>query len=232
GPCTKVALVFPYTYSKHKINNKYSVYQMGLIGVSNKGYPVLSIPKGNKIKFALTKIQASPLAKIRYDRKKWQKIKVKNDRAKQIEALKNNRQKGNYAEMQMDKYYKARGYKRISLNKVKGLDDKIHHGIDGIYYNPNKNPKYIIAEAKFGKSKLDRKTKQMSDDWLTDNELKRLKDDVGEEHAKEIDKLLNSNEVRKDLFHIDKKGNASIKELDKNAKTKNLIERIENAKGY
>ncbi|HBD2749689.1 TPA: hypothetical protein KIL42_001786, partial [Campylobacter jejuni] len=52
GPCTKVALVFPYTYSKHKINNKYSVYQMGLIGVSNKGYPVLSIPKGNKIKFA------------------------------------------------------------------------------------------------------------------------------------------------------------------------------------
>ncbi|MGH2268240.1 hypothetical protein, partial [Campylobacter taeniopygiae] len=160
------------------------------------------------------------------------KIKIKNDRAKQIEALKNNRQKGNYAEMQMDKYYKARGYKRISLNKVKGLDDKIHHGIDGIYYNPNKNPKYIIAEAKFGKSKLDRKTKQMSDDWLTDNELKRLKDDVGEEHAKEIDKLLNSNEVRKDLFHIDKKGNISIKELDKNAKTKNLIERIENAKGY
>ncbi|MBZ7954739.1 hypothetical protein H2278_07885, partial [Campylobacter sp. W0018] len=164
----------------------------------------------------------------------WQKIKIKNDRAKQIEALKNNRQKGNYAEMQMDKYYKARGYKRISLNKVKGLDDKIHHGIDGIYYNPNKNPKYIIAEAKFGKSKLNRKTKQMSDDWLTKNELKRLKDDVGEEHAKEIEKLLkkNSNEVRKDLFHIDKKGNIIIKELDKNAKTKNLIERIENAKGY
>ncbi|HGP0807544.1 TPA: TNT domain-containing protein, partial [Campylobacter jejuni] len=74
GPCTKVALVFPYTYSKHKINNKYSVLQMGLIGVSNKGYPVLSIPKGNKIKFALTKIQASPLAKIKYDRIRWQGI--------------------------------------------------------------------------------------------------------------------------------------------------------------
>ncbi|HEB9343476.1 TPA: hypothetical protein RZK37_001799, partial [Campylobacter coli] len=42
----------------------------------------------------------------------------------------------------------------------------------------------------------------------------------------------NSNEVRKDLFHVDKKGNVSIKELDKNAKTKNLIERIENGKGY
>ncbi|MBZ7954717.1 hypothetical protein H2278_07775, partial [Campylobacter sp. W0018] len=34
----------------------------------------LSIPKGNKIKFALTKIQASPLAKIKYDRIKWQGI--------------------------------------------------------------------------------------------------------------------------------------------------------------
>ncbi|MGH2306137.1 AHH domain-containing protein, partial [Campylobacter taeniopygiae] len=57
----------------------YSVLQMGLIGVSNKGYPVLSIPKGNKIKFALTKIQASPLAKIKYDRIKWQGIGDKNN---------------------------------------------------------------------------------------------------------------------------------------------------------
>ncbi|TKX28043.1 hypothetical protein CQA76_08960 [Campylobacter aviculae] len=191
------------------------------------------------------KIQANKLRKVKNKKQEWEQVILggkkkkdkdkenkKNDRAKQIEALKNNRQKGNYAEMQMDKYYKARGYKRISLNQVKGLDDKIHHGIDGIYYNPNKNPKYIIAEAKFGTSKLNRKTKQMSDGWLTKNELKRLKDDVGEEHAKEIKKLLNSNEVRKDLFHIDKKGNVSIKELDKNAKTKNLIERIENGKGY
>ncbi len=33
-------------------------------------------------------------------------------------------------------------------------------------------------------------------------------------------------------FMLIKKGNVSIKELDKNAKTKNLIERIENGKGY
>ncbi|EAI8137558.1 DUF4237 domain-containing protein [Campylobacter jejuni] len=98
GPCTKVALVFPYTYSKHKINNKYSVYQMGLIGVSNKGYPVLSIPKGNKIKFALTKIQASPLAKIKYDRIRWQGIGDKpksaqksKEKAKMLLYLQNNK---------------------------------------------------------------------------------------------------------------------------------------------
>ncbi|HED7350490.1 TPA: hypothetical protein R5478_001779 [Campylobacter coli] len=239
GPCTKVAMVFAYTYSDHKVNNKHSVLQMGLIGMSIKGYPIFAIPKKNKIKFALAKIQASPLAKIKYDRIRWEGIggkrnkKNKNDKARQIQALKNNQQKGNYAEMQMDKYYKAKGYKRISLNKVQGLDDKIHHGIDGIYYNPNKNPKYIIAEAKFGTSKLDRKTKQMSDEWLTEKSRNRL-GIVDEKHRKEIKELLkkNSNEVRKDLFHVDKKGNVSIKELDKNAKTKNLIERIENGKRY
>ncbi|ENT5898910.1 hypothetical protein ACFEAK_001839 [Campylobacter coli] len=239
GPCTKVAMVFAYTYSDHKVNNKHSVLQMGLIGMSIKGYPIFAIPKKNKIKFALAKIQASPLAKIKYDRIRWEGMggkrnkKNKNDKARQIQALKNNQQKGNYAEMQMDKYYKAKGYKRISLNKVQGLDDKIHHGIDGIYYNPNKNPKYIIAEAKFGTSKLDRKTKQMSDEWLTEKSRNRL-GIVDEKHRKEIKELLkkNSNEVRKDLFHVDKKGNVSIKELDKNAKTKNLIERIENGKRY
>ncbi|HEF7964279.1 TPA: hypothetical protein ACTN40_001827 [Campylobacter jejuni] len=239
GPCTKVAMVFAYTYSDHKVNNKHSVLQMGLIGMSIKGYPIFAIPKKNKIKFALAKIQASPLAKIEYDRIRWEggggkrNKKNKNDKARQIQALKNNRQKGNYAEMQMDKYYKAKGYKRISLNKVQGLDDKIHHGIDGIYYNPNKNPKYIIAEAKFGTSKLDKKTKQMSDEWITEKSRNRL-GIVDEKHRKEIKELLkkNSNEVRKDLFHVDKKGNVSIKELDKNAKTKNLIERIENGKRY
>ncbi|MBZ8190342.1 hypothetical protein VWN47_09595, partial [Campylobacter jejuni] len=220
-------------------NNKHSVLQMGLIGMSIKGYPIFAIPKKNKIKFALAKIQASPLTKIKFDRIRWEggggkrNKKNKNDKARQIQALKNNRQKGNYAEMQMDKYYKAKGYKRISLNKVQGLDDKIHHGIDGIYYNPNKNPKYIIAEAKFGTSKLDRKTKQMSDEWITEKSRNRL-GIVDEKHRKEIKELLkkNSNEVRKDLFHVDKKGNVSIKELDKNAKTKNLIERIENGKRY
>ncbi|HDZ4989850.1 TPA: hypothetical protein RTG10_002087 [Campylobacter jejuni] len=73
----------------------------------------------------------------------------------------------------------------------------------------------------------------MSDEWLTEKSRNRL-GIVDEKHRKEIKELLkkNSNEVRKDLFHVDKKGNVSIKELDKNAKTKNLIERIENGKRY
>ncbi|RTJ68547.1 hypothetical protein C3H60_08900 [Campylobacter jejuni] len=79
GPCAKVALVFAYTYSDHKVNNKHSVLQMGLIGMSIKGYPIFAIPKKNKIKFALAKIQASPLAKIKYDRIRWQGIGDKNN---------------------------------------------------------------------------------------------------------------------------------------------------------
>ncbi|HEF7505858.1 TPA: hypothetical protein SA875_001925, partial [Campylobacter jejuni] len=68
------ALVFAYTYSDHKVNNKHSVLQMGLIGMSIKGYPIFAIPKKNKIKFALAKIQASPLAKIKFDRIRWEGI--------------------------------------------------------------------------------------------------------------------------------------------------------------
>ncbi|HEG0426781.1 TPA: TNT domain-containing protein [Campylobacter jejuni] len=101
GPCTKVALVFAYTYSDHKVNNKHSVLQMGLIGMSIKGYPIFAIPKGNKIKFALTKIQASPLAKIKYDRIRWQGIVNKpksaqksKEKAKMLLYLENENKKG------------------------------------------------------------------------------------------------------------------------------------------
>ncbi|HID0228972.1 TPA: TNT domain-containing protein [Campylobacter jejuni] len=101
GPCTKVALVFAYTYSDHKVNNKHSVLQMGLIGMSIKGYPIFAIPKKNKIKFALAKIQASPLAKIKYDRIRWQGIVNKpksaqksKEKAKMLLYLENENKKG------------------------------------------------------------------------------------------------------------------------------------------
>ncbi|OEW37926.1 TNT domain-containing protein, partial [Campylobacter sp. BCW_6463] len=136
GPCTKVALVFPYTYSKHKINNKYSVYQMGLIGVSNKGYPVLSIPKGNKIKFALTKIQASPLAKIKYDRIRWQGIGDKlgaaqksKEKAKMLLYLENENKKGKVSD------------KEVHLYK--------HNGIWSKDTPKPRSPDYILEDGKF-----------------------------------------------------------------------------------
>ncbi|ECK2571764.1 DUF4237 domain-containing protein [Campylobacter jejuni] len=111
GPCTKVAMVFAYTYSDHKVNNKHSVLQMGLIGMSIKGYPIFAIPKKNKIKFALTKIQASPLAKIKYDRIRWQGIGDKlgaaqksKEKAKMLLYLENENKKGKVSDKEVHLY--------------------------------------------------------------------------------------------------------------------------------
>lgn len=81
-------------------------------------------------------------------------------------TLENTLQKGNYGEMKMDVVCEDLGYQRISLDRVSGLDDLGHHGIDGVYYNPKGTPKYIIAEAKYGSSQLSTLkdgTRQMSE---------------------------------------------------------------------
>ncbi|WP_260628957.1 hypothetical protein [Campylobacter jejuni] len=116
GPCTKVAMVFAYTYSDHKVNNKHSVLQMGLIGVSNKGYPIFAIPKKNKIKFALAKIQASPLAKIKFDRIRWEGMGGKlgaaqrrrreksKEKAKMLLYLENENKKGKVSDKEVHLY--------------------------------------------------------------------------------------------------------------------------------
>ncbi len=60
--------------------------------------------------------------------------------------------------------------KRISLDMVTDIDGVTHHGIDGIYHNPNGHPPYIIAEAKYGSARLsylkNPKVKQMSHEWI------------------------------------------------------------------
>ena len=86
GPCSKVALVFPYTFTQHQVNNKRAVLQMGLIGVSDKAYPILAIPKKNTIKFSPMKLKANPLDKIEYERIQWEGIKKEGDNATRIET--------------------------------------------------------------------------------------------------------------------------------------------------
>ena len=80
GPCSKVALVFPYTFTQHQVNNKRAVLQMGLIGVSDKAYPILAIPKKNTIKFSPMKLKANPLDKIEYERIQWEGIKKEEEK--------------------------------------------------------------------------------------------------------------------------------------------------------
>lgn len=48
----------------------------------------------------------------------------------------------------MDVYFKSQGYERISLDRVTDLNAPTHQGIDGVYYNLDGHPPYIIGEAK------------------------------------------------------------------------------------
>ena len=98
----------------------------------------------------------------------------------------NNIQKGNYGEMKMDIYFEGQGYERISLDRVVDLNTPTHQGVDGVYYNPNGHPPYIIAEAKYGTARLTntRDGLQMSDTWINGSD--RLVHAVGKDVADDI----------------------------------------------
>ena len=126
----------------------------------------------------------------------------------------NNIQKGNYGEMKMDVYFKSQGYERISLDRVTDLNTPTHQGIDGVYYNPDGHPPYIIGEAKYGSSRLSilaDGTPQMSDKWIID----RLENAVGEEIAIDIkmEMILNPDNVGSTLVHVSSDGGIDIAEL-------------------
>ena len=128
--------------------------------------------------------------------------------------LSNNIQKANYGEMKMDAYFKSQGYERISLDRVTDLNTPTHQGIDGVYYNPDGHPPYIIGEAKYGNSKLSilaDGTPQMSDKWIID----RLENAVGERVANDIkmEMILNPDNVGSILVHVSSDGGIDITEL-------------------
>ncbi|MDE6625165.1 MAG: hypothetical protein K2K56_02205 [Lachnospiraceae bacterium] len=105
-------------------------------------------------------------------------------------------------------------------------DDPIVKGIDGIYKNnnPKSDVKYVIDEAKFGKSNLG-KTKdgvQMSDDWLTGAKtgnnriLKGVNGD--KELAEKIMDALDNGQVERVLTKVDSKGVTTTYRLDAGGK--------------
>ena len=133
-----------------------------------------------------------------------------------IELISNMR-KGNYGEMSTDEIYRQLGYERISLDMTTEIDGATHHGIDGVYYNPNGHPPYIIAEAKYGSARLSylkgSKIKQMSREWIGD----RLKDAVGKGTYDEIDRAMKHGDVGYQLVKVRKNGDIMINNLDKKA---------------
>ena len=133
-----------------------------------------------------------------------------------IELISNMR-KGNYGEMTTDEIYRQLGYERISLDMTTEIDGATHHGIDGVYHNPNGHPPYIIAEAKYDSARLsylkNPEIKQMSREWIGD----RLKDAVGGRNFEEIVTAMDSGDVGYQLVKVRKNGDIMINNLDKKA---------------
>lgn len=135
----------------------------------------------------------------------------------------NTHETGNYGEMKTDQDLRSRGYERISNDMVTDIDESGHHGIDGVYYNPDGEPQYIIVDSKYGSAQLNPNTmdgKQMSSNWID----KRLDKDVGKEKADEIrlEKILNPDNVGTYVAHVDEDGNVRYDKLDDDA---NVIEK-------
>ncbi|MCM3087974.1 T7SS effector LXG polymorphic toxin [Bhargavaea ginsengi] len=130
--------------------------------------------------------------------------------------LKNNQQKGNYGEMKMDVHYESQGYNRISKGRVTKLDQKIVQGIDGVYLSSTPPPKYIIAEAKYNRSRLKqtKSGKQMGDPWV--HSSKRLEKALGEEKLLELELELMKNPdcLKKQLFKVKPNGKTLVHDLD------------------
>ena len=85
-------------------------------------------------------------------------------------------------------------------------------GIDRIYHTPTNNISYIIAEVKYGIAKLKYKNgiKHMSDEWVEENNCKRLIDFTDKETAMDIIE----NGYRRELTCVDEHGNANTIILD------------------
>lgn len=135
----------------------------------------------------------------------------------------NSHEVGNYGEMKTDQDLRAKGYERISNEMVTDIDEQGHQGLDGVYYNPEGHPQYLIVDAKYGSAKLNPNTadgKQMCGNWI-DN---RLDKDLGKDKADEIrlEKLFNPDNVGAYVAHVDETGNISYDKLDGNA---NIIEK-------
>ena len=100
---------------------------------------------------------------------------------------------------------------------VTGLDDAGRQGIDGVYYNPNGHPPYIISEAKYNKAKLGNTLsdgKQMSEKWIEN----RLNNAVGKKQAYKIREAMEIGDVQNHLFNVKENGRIIVNQLDYMAK--------------
>ncbi len=155
-----------------------------------------------------------------------------NEVARGNESVGNTKKKGNWGEILMDKYYASLGWIRISVDNVTDLNGTMHHGIDGVYFNPDEDPPYLIAEAKYDTSQLGwtegGKVQQMTDEWIRhDNRLvnavggKYFADDILKKgYRKQLVRVLDT-EGRFTVSDLeDRKGNANSRKKYVDEKSK------------
>ena len=96
---------------------------------------------------------------------------------------------------------------------VTELGEGGHQGIDGVYYNPNGHPPYIIAEAKYNTARLGNTVsdgKQMSRKWIEN----RLSNAVGKKQARDIIKQKALGNVQNHLFRVKQNGDIIVNQVD------------------
>jgi hypothetical protein len=125
-------------------------------------------------------------------------------------------EKGNFGEMCTDKDLREKGYDRISQDTVTDISESTHTGIDGVYENPDGDPRYIIVDSKYGTSQLQdtQDGKQLSETWINE----RLDRAVGREKADEIrlEQASNPENVEVAIAHVDENGSVSYEGVDGN----------------
>lgn len=118
-----------------------------------------------------------------------------------------NAAKGVFGEAKADQYMTQKGYIKMNGQPVKVGDKPKGTGIDGVYRNAHPPPEYVIADAKYGSSKLGntKDGQQMSQKWI-DN---RLNKEVGKAEADRIRDAMLEGWVERWVLKVDAAGNVT-----------------------
>jgi uncharacterized Zn-binding protein involved in type VI secretion len=117
-----------------------------------------------------------------------------------------NAAKGIFGEYCADQLMKSLGFEKVNGPLTQLTDSPKGPGIDGVYKNTNPPPQYVIADAKYGTSKLGmtKSGKQMSPEWIDD----RLDKAVGPIEAQKIRDADFDGEVKRLVINVDQNGKA------------------------
>jgi len=125
--------------------------------------------------------------------------------------LSTNAKKGVFGEARADAYMKQKGFKKLNGPDVQVGDAPSPQGIDGIYEKLNPPPKYVVADAKFGSSRLGKTDDgmQMSENWVDNRLNKALGRDIADDiRAEGYDRY---------VLKVDESGNVTPKLVNEDA---------------